>query len=189
MTRFRIQPHGRLQEWVAEEMGYFRDAAGERLSVEIRASVTVINQKAALSVQDYWQRIGVGVDFHNITIQRQGELEYMVTFPGFLVLRNPRELTIFQNQHSSRAALPERNFAGINRGRYMSPEYDALIDRYFSTIPFQERMQALAQILHHETDQLATMRLFSDPEPTPVSNRLKNVPPASPWNAHLWDVT
>src|SRR5438093_741570 len=25
MTKFRIQPHGRLQEWVAEEKGYFRD--------------------------------------------------------------------------------------------------------------------------------------------------------------------
>ena len=25
MSRFRIQPHGRLQEWVAEERGYFRD--------------------------------------------------------------------------------------------------------------------------------------------------------------------
>jgi NitT/TauT family transport system substrate-binding protein len=25
MARFRIQPHGRLQEWVAEEKGYFKD--------------------------------------------------------------------------------------------------------------------------------------------------------------------
>src|SRR5438105_4454 len=25
MSRFRIQPHGRLQEWVAEEKGYFND--------------------------------------------------------------------------------------------------------------------------------------------------------------------
>ena len=25
MTRFRIQTHGRLQEWVAEERGYFTD--------------------------------------------------------------------------------------------------------------------------------------------------------------------
>src|SRR5262245_1832803 len=25
MTTFRIQPHGRLQEWVAEENGYFAD--------------------------------------------------------------------------------------------------------------------------------------------------------------------
>ena len=26
MSRFRIQPHGRLQEWVAEEKGYFKEA-------------------------------------------------------------------------------------------------------------------------------------------------------------------
>ncbi len=25
MAKFRIQPHGRLQEWVAEEKGYFRE--------------------------------------------------------------------------------------------------------------------------------------------------------------------
>jgi peptide/nickel transport system substrate-binding protein len=169
--------------------GFFRDASGERLNVEIRATVTVINQKSALSVQDYWQRIGVGTDFHNITLQRQGELEYMVTYPGFLLLRGGRDVTDFQNRHSARAATPERNFAGINRGRYQSPEFDALIDKYYVTIPFQERMQALAQIIHHETDQLPIMRLFSDPEPTPVSNRMRNIPAASPWNAHEWDLS
>ena len=26
MAKFIIQPHGRLQEWIADEMGYFRDA-------------------------------------------------------------------------------------------------------------------------------------------------------------------
>jgi NitT/TauT family transport system substrate-binding protein len=35
MARFRIQPHGRLQEWVAEEKGYFRD---EGLDYEFVAS-------------------------------------------------------------------------------------------------------------------------------------------------------
>ena len=25
MAKFRIMPHSRLQEWVAEEKGYFRD--------------------------------------------------------------------------------------------------------------------------------------------------------------------
>ena len=29
MTRFTIQPHGRLQEWIAHEKGYFRDAGLE----------------------------------------------------------------------------------------------------------------------------------------------------------------
>jgi len=35
MGTFRIQPHGRLQEWVAEEKGYFRD---EGLDYEFVAS-------------------------------------------------------------------------------------------------------------------------------------------------------
>jgi NitT/TauT family transport system substrate-binding protein len=35
MTKFRIQPHGRLQEWVAEERGYFAD---EGLDYEFVAS-------------------------------------------------------------------------------------------------------------------------------------------------------
>ena len=25
MSKFRIEPHGRLQEWVAQEKGYFKD--------------------------------------------------------------------------------------------------------------------------------------------------------------------
>ena len=25
MNKFTIQPHGRLQEWIAHEKGYFRD--------------------------------------------------------------------------------------------------------------------------------------------------------------------
>jgi len=49
-------------------------------------------------------------------------------------------------------------------------------------------MQTLAQIVHHETDELPQMRLFYDPEPTPVSNRLKNVPAAAPWNSWEWEV-
>jgi peptide/nickel transport system substrate-binding protein len=194
IVRYEFDPRRAMS--MIEELGYskgpdgfYRDAAGERLNVEIRATVTVINQKSMLSVADYWQRIGVGVDQVTIPIQRQAELEYMVTFPGFLLLRGPRTVTGFQNQHGSRAALPEKNFNGINRSRYMNAEFDALQDRYFTTIPFPERMQVLAQILHHESDQLPTMRLFTDPEPTPVSNRLKNVPPASPWNAHEWEVS
>jgi peptide/nickel transport system substrate-binding protein len=193
IVRYEFDPR-RAQQMI-EELSYtrgpdglFRDVAGERLNVEIWATVTVINQKSALSVKDYWERIGLGVTFNTIPLQRQNDLEYFVTFPSFLLLRGPRELTLFQNLHGSRAALPERNFAGINRGRYMNPEYDALVDRYYVTIPFPDRMQVLGQILHHETDQLPVMRLFSDPEPTPVSNRLKNVPPASPWNAHEWEV-
>ena len=79
-------------------------------------------------------------------------------------------------------------FAGGNRGRYRNPEYDALVDSYWVTIPFAERMQVLGRIFHHQNDQVIIMRLFFDPEATLVGNRLKGVPPGLPWNVHEWDV-
>ena len=192
IVKYEFDPRRAMQ--MLEALGYtrgpegYRDASGQRLNLEIRATVTVINQKSMLSVADYWQRIGVATETSTIPLQRQNDLEFMVTFPGFLLLRGTRTLTQFQNQHSSRAATPERNFNGINRGRYISQEYDALIDQYLKTIPFAERMQVLGQILYHETNELPQMRLFYDPEPTPVSSRLQNVPPAAPYNSWEWEL-
>ena len=44
MAKFTIQPHGRLQEWIAHEKGYFRDAVLDYefrggLSAERRSSI------------------------------------------------------------------------------------------------------------------------------------------------------
>jgi len=193
IVRYDFDPRRAVQE--LEDIGFrrggdglIRDSAGERPTVEIRATVTQINAKSALAMADYLQRIGLGAENLVIPLQRQSDLEYMVTFGGFLVLRGPRLGLQFLNQHSSRAATPEANFAGINRSRYRSPEYDALMDRFLVTIPFTERMQVLGQILRHETDQLPTLRLIYDPEPTMVSNRLKNVPAATPSGIEKWEV-
>jgi NitT/TauT family transport system substrate-binding protein len=48
MSTFRIQPHGRLQEWVAEEKGYFRD---EGLDYEFVGGSPTGAQGAYASVQ------------------------------------------------------------------------------------------------------------------------------------------
>ena len=42
MAKFVIQPHGRLQEWIAHEKGYFRD---EGLDYEFRSGPSAASQK------------------------------------------------------------------------------------------------------------------------------------------------
>jgi hypothetical protein len=42
MTKFTIQPHGRLQEWIAHEKGYFRDAG---LDYEFRGGLSAERKK------------------------------------------------------------------------------------------------------------------------------------------------
>jgi len=49
MAKFRIQPHGRLQEWVAEEKGYFRD---EGLDYEINLRDNTLFSARPAAVDD-----------------------------------------------------------------------------------------------------------------------------------------
>ena len=68
----------------------------------------------------------------------------------------------------------------------MNAEFDALLDRYLTTIPRAPRIDALRQVVHHMTDQLNIMTLYYRASPTMVSNRLRNVGPDPTWNAQDW---
>jgi peptide/nickel transport system substrate-binding protein len=186
-----------------EELGYtkgpdgvFRDVAGQRLLLETRGTASYdIHVKTLFPVVDGWQRIGVAAEPVVIPAQRASDLEEQATFPAFQVLWQPNGRSRLVALHSAEARLPERNFTGSNNGRYQNREFDALIDRYLSTVPLRERTQVATQIVQHMTDQLPVMSLFYNLWPAVVGNRLVNVPPLTgtdgarqAWNAHEWDV-
>ena len=75
--------------------GFFRDAAGERLSVDLRLGPAPVNQKPGLAITDYWQRVGVGVDVNTMALQRQQDREYNNSYPNFYLIRPNRALTDF----------------------------------------------------------------------------------------------
>jgi peptide/nickel transport system substrate-binding protein len=169
--------------------GGFRDGAGQRLTVEIRATTSpTIHTKSMFPVADYWQRLGLAVD--TVVIPLQGsEREYRATRPGFDTVRQPQGPAQVQKLHSSQAPMPANRFQGQNHSRYMNPEFDALIDQYLTTLPHEPRMQLLGQIVGHMSDQLNVMGLFYDLRTTLVSNRLQNSGVAVPtWNVHEWEI-
>jgi hypothetical protein len=54
-------------------------------------------------------------------------------------------------------------------------------------------MQALATLVHHQTENLSQLPLFHGADPTLVSNRLMNVTArgeafTQPWNVQEWDL-
>ena len=82
----------------------------------------------------------------------------------------------------------DNGYRGQHTG-YSNLEYDALVDRYQTTIPRPERMQAAAAAIHHMTDQLVVMTTFYNTQPQAVANRLKNVPKnASVANIYAFDL-
>jgi peptide/nickel transport system substrate-binding protein len=169
--------------------GAFADRAGRRLAIEIRSTTLSENNRAMLSVADYWTRVGVAAEPHTVPLARSQDAEYRAGFPGFELIRQGNGTNIIANLHSSKARLPQNNFrttGGFNYPRYLDPNHDAQIDRYTTTVPWTERMEVLRQIVRHLTDQVIVMGLFYSTEANLVSNRLENVSARRAWNAHEW---
>lgn len=178
-----------------EADGMFVDASGRRLSVGIQVTrAQEIQVKTALSVEDYWRQIGVGVEVDIVPVQLAQDLEYRANFPGFAVQRQPAGEDDIPRLHSSEARLASRGYRGSNNARYMNPEMDAMVDRYQVAVAIPERTEVIRQMVHRVTDEVIWMGMFFDTQPSLISNRLVNVGAKADksrqtWNAHEWGVT
>jgi len=174
--------------------GFFRDAAGQRLSVELRTTAdNDIHRATMLPIADGWQRIGVGVEPNIIPVQRQRDREYRANSPAFELLQQGDDVPSLATHHSREIPLPENDYTGRSKSRYRNAEFDALIERLFVTIPRPERTQVLGQIVHHISDQVIMMGLYYLASPTLMHNRLVNVDAGGDratqaWNAQEWDI-
>lgn len=176
--------------------GVFRDASGERPTPKIQTTVNDTSTKTMLATVDYWKQIGLAAEGVVLTAQAAGqrEVRYGPSFSGFDLVNQGHGVEGISNLlHSSAAPLPERNYeapnAARNRGSYVNPDYDALMDRYMTTIAIPERTQLLAQLVQRQTDLNLVMGFFYSVNAVMISNRLQNAIPATSWNAHEWDLT
>jgi peptide/nickel transport system substrate-binding protein len=176
--------------------GFLYDPSGQKLSVSIQAPVqNDIHLKTIAPVADMWQQLGVAVEQVPVPVQRMTDREYRATFPAFEIVERRNSLTVSEiyRLHSSQTPLPENGFRAPGTSRYRHPELDAWIERYATTIPLPERMQALAGMVHHQTENLTQLPLFHGTDPTLISNRLLNVTArgdafTQAWNVQAWDL-
>jgi len=177
--------------------GFLYDGAGQKLSLQVYTTVqNEMHPKAIAAVADFWQQVGVAVDQVLIPVQRASDREYRATFPAFELVERPSDLTsrTVVGFHSNSTPLPENRFSVTgNVSRYRNAELDSYIDRYVTTIPRAERLQALEQIVHHQTEQVTQIGLINTVTPTLINNRIENVTGKASrgteaWNAEQWSV-
>jgi peptide/nickel transport system substrate-binding protein len=175
---------------------FFHDASGQRLSVEARTNDGFdFHMKTLYPLADYWQRAGIETNTLVLNRTQAQTPQVRATFPGFEVIRNPTHAERLLIFHSSQMRTPENNYVGSNYMNYKNPEWDGLLDRFFATIPYEERTQVLGQIVHMMTDQLLVMGIIYEADPYLIANRVVNMNPPhgnvrSPqaWNGNEWDV-
>ncbi len=176
--------------------GMMRMTNGQPLAIQFQTTAGEMHQAALFSLNDYLKQVGIEMQPEIIAPQRVQDREYRSTRPGFELARNPNGVSSFlPRNHGSQTGLPENNFRRYtNKSRYMNPEFDALIDRYFETVPLAERTAVLGQILRHMTENLNVFGLLYETEVIAVSNRITGVTMArtdvlnTTWQSHLWDV-
>lgn len=177
--------------------GVFHDAAGQRLTVPISATVqNDRNVKTSAAVANDWRMLGVAVDEILIPIQRAQDREYRAQFPGFEIAASLGGLDsrTIRRFHSSSTPLAENGYrVSGNNARYQSAELDGLVDRYLTTIPLDDRRQLLAGIVRHQAENLPLLPLFYEVTPTMVARRIVNVTArgdnfTEAWNAQEWDL-
>lgn len=187
---------------LVEELGYsrggdglYRDAIGQRISLEVRTSGEDDTHEAGVfTVADQWKRAGIAAEPFLIPQAQRNDREYNATYPGIRFWRLPNDADDLRRYTSRDAPQPENRFNGGNRSRYMNPAFDALLDRYMSTIPHAERIDILRDIVHHMTDQVVILGLWYNTEPVFIGNRLANItvrevgPTTEAWNAHEWNI-
>lgn len=164
--------------------------------MHFQSTLLDVHQKSLLSIADALKRLGMVPEIEALTPQRVDDRGYRAQRPGFELTRTANATSAYLTRnHGSQTPLLEDNYRRYtNKARYMNAEYDGLIDRYFSTVPWQERVDVLGQIMHHTTENLILMGLFYDVEPMAVSSRLANVEgrkaelSSAVWNVQEWDL-
>ena len=73
-----------------------------------------------------------------------------------------------------------------NRGGYVNPKVDALIDRIVVTINADQQIQLQRQLLQEQMGDLATMPLFWDINVVPVLASVQGLD-TTIWNIFHWD--
>jgi peptide/nickel transport system substrate-binding protein len=196
LVRYPYDPRASAQ--MIEELGYtkradgfYQGADGTPLSFQLRTSEQIAVQvPSALAVKDAWQSLGLDVQVDVLPLAQSTDLRLRSTYPAFLMINRGTLLSPEGYFNQSAIPTPETNFVGGNTARYGTAETDALIARYVSTIPLQERMDVLGQIVHWQSDQATLLPWFFIGAAYVLgSQRLQNVLGNQVWNAHEWDLS
>jgi peptide/nickel transport system substrate-binding protein len=174
--------------------GMFVDSANRPLSLVVRGNAgDELRRKVVLAMSDELTKAGVAAEPFIVPSQRTSDLEFVTNYPAFQITQRPNQLRSLSNMHSSQATTRENNWGGANISRYMNPEFDALLDRYYLTVSRSDRTRIVGQVMNQMTSEVLILGFFYTIEPILVNNRVVNVTARHPrsthaWNAYAWDV-
>jgi peptide/nickel transport system substrate-binding protein len=141
--------------------GFFADASGQRLSMELRAFAAQPGQREATILADQWKKFGVDVSIHIIPAAQAQDLQQVSAYPALRIEQTGLTDTISLNKLvGSAIATAEKRWAGVNRGGWQHPDYDRFVEIYVSSLDRAERNRGATQALKLASEELPVLPLY-----------------------------
>ncbi|MEA2640065.1 MAG: peptide/nickel transport system substrate-binding protein [Chloroflexota bacterium] len=145
--------------------------------------------KAQHIIADNWKAVGAQVELYEIPPALQSDRELTSTLSGsWLATLQPEHLTT-DRFHSKSITSAATNWTGNNRGGYVNPKVDALLDRLTVTIPRPERIGLFKELLQDEMEDLPLIMLYWEGDILLASKGVSGTSGGgnSTWNFFQWN--
>ncbi|MPZ14599.1 MAG: hypothetical protein GEU73_09290 [Chloroflexi bacterium] len=123
-------------------------------------------------IADFWKQIGISADVFEVAGALVRNREYRQSYSGFETSARGSGDSILTRMDSRQSATGPA-YAGSNRGHYVNPRFDDLIDRYRQTLDVQERGQVVRTISELMVEELPVMLLYFNPTHPAVRQGIK----------------
>ena len=143
-----------------------------------------------------WRQIGFDIQEHPLPQAQAVDPELRSTFPALSVAtsgaHDVQQLALYR---SSEVSSAESRWRGENRGGWINPEFDRLVQAFFTTMEPSERVQQRAQIARILTEELPSIALSYNPNAHAYLASVKGLTRTSlyttgrpTWNIERWEL-
>ena len=145
---------------------------GDRFETAIMTKRGTGAERALATIADGWKQVGVQAEFDILTVANQDDREYQSKRPG-PYFTSPSGVNFYDNRLNSDAITrPENRWTGTNRGGYLNPAVDTLLNKLAVTIDDRERLALHRDLLREQMEDIALMPLLWEVQPLLVRKGL-----------------
>jgi len=174
--------------------GFFTGANGARVNLEVRNIQSAQNDSERSIIADGWRKAGFEIEEDVFTPRQSQDGQVLGTFRSLSITSAAavREGLKIDDYVSSNASRPETRWFGQNRGGWISPEYDQVINSWLTTLQPSQRHEQLARAVQIMTDDLALIPLHFNPGVIAYATGItgptfKSSDAEITWNIHEWE--
>ncbi|MDU4890220.1 MAG: ABC transporter substrate-binding protein [Clostridium sp.] len=188
-----------LAEKLLDEAGYPKQSDGYRFEMTLDASNDryVNDGDIATAIAGFWEKIGIKVNLNLMsrtvfftyigTANKEGDKTH-ACMTGWADSGGESALMALDLLYSMKQEGPvKEGYGGVNRGYYLNPEVDALIDEAMATADYDERAKVMQKIWKIAADDVSYIPLHFQEDIYASSKKIKYNPRDDKY-IYAWDI-